>query len=172
VTVVPLRARNFRYFYSITPAGGRGDSSRGISIEFQTIFKLHLIWLAIDGCARACVWEREKKRKRGKADRDNPRVYALDADVRVRFQVGSRPRAEYYRLYDSLKRHDIYKQSIVCFARSMPRGKTEARYNNHVSLVCKQNYEPVANVTHQFFEKGEEMSYRCYDYLTPTETCY
>jgi len=109
----------------------------------------------VDARAHVC----EKKRKRGKADRDNPRVYALDVDVRVRFQVGSRPRGEiygfYYRPYDSLKRHDIYKQSIVCFALSTPRGKTEARYNNHVSLVCKQNYGPVSQTLHiNFLRRG------------------
>jgi len=58
VTVVPLRARNFRYFYSITrpPAGtGGGPVAGHLSIEFQTKFKLRLIWLATDVRARARV---------------------------------------------------------------------------------------------------------------------
>lgn len=51
----------------------------------------------------------------------------------------------------------LQTESTVCFARSTARGKTEARYNNRVSPVCKQNYRAsVANVTqHQFLGWGE-----------------
>lgn len=139
VTVVPLRARNFRYFYSITPAGGRLGPSRGISIEFQTIFKLRLIWLVTGGYMREREKERGREKKREGKSRQLARVCSQrrsSCAVRGWFEAGGEIYGFYYRPYGSLKRHDIYKQSIVCFARTAARGKTEVR-RNHVSPVRK-----------------------------------
>jgi len=156
VTVVPLRARNFRYFYSITPAGGRSGPSRGISIEFQTIFKLRLIWLAIGGCARACVWEKEKKRKsrsgqstrvcsRRRCSRAIPGWFEAEGwDIRIllstiRFIKTARHLQTEHRLFRSIdaawKNGSAIQQP--CFTGLQTKLRT-----------C------VANVTHQFFEKG------------------
>lgn len=47
----------------------------------------------------------KRERKREKADRDSPLVYALDAEARVRFQVGSWPGVRYT---DSIIDHTVH----------------------------------------------------------------
>lgn len=130
VTVVPLHARNFRYFYLITrPLASEAARRGGISIEFQTKFKLRLIWLAAG------------KREREGRSRQPTRVFSRRRCVRVRFRAVSRSGMRYtdsiidQQPRGSLKRHDIYKQSVVRFVLDRPaRGKAETQHNSYISL--------------------------------------